>query len=91
MSNFNGMFEPREETSIRFYGEWASPEAERLQQAFFDAIGLYHKLPDAIRYMDGMSGKKYRYLINKFTSFIKHVHLKRCCLVFYCYTERFLS
>ena len=64
MSNLNGMFEPREETSIRFYGEWTSPEAERLQQAFFDAIGLYHELPDAIRYMDGMSGKKYRYLIN---------------------------
>lgn len=64
MSNINGMLEAREETSIRFYGEWTGPEADRLNESFLDAIGICHKLPDHIRYMDGMSGKKYRYLIN---------------------------
>ena len=65
MSNINGMLEAREETSIRMFGEWDSTEeANILSESFFDAIGLYHKLPDEIRYMHGMSGKKYRYLIN---------------------------
>jgi len=53
-----------EETSINFSGEWDSDEAARLSEAFFDAIAIQHKLPDSVRYMEGMSGKKYRYLIN---------------------------
>jgi hypothetical protein len=53
-----------EETSINFSGEWDSDEAARLSEAFFDAIAMQHKLPDSVRYMEGMSGKKYRYLIN---------------------------
>jgi hypothetical protein len=53
-----------EESKIVFYGDWNSPEEERLQNAWFNAIALDHKLPDYIRYLDGMSGKKYRYLIN---------------------------
>ena len=58
------MIDLNEESRIAFYGDWTSPEAERLQNAWFDALALNHKLPDAVRYMDGMSGKKYRYLIN---------------------------
>lgn len=64
MSSINGALEPREETSIQLFGDWDSPEADRLSSAFFNSIGMYHKLPDSIRYMSGMSGKKYRYLIN---------------------------
>ena len=55
---------PSEETSIRLLGDWTSPEAERLSDAWFAAIAMEHKLPNEIRYMDGMSGKKYRYMIN---------------------------
>jgi hypothetical protein len=55
---------PNEETSIRFSGEWDHPLAAKLQDAWFDAIAMNYKLPDSIRYMEGMSGKKYRYLIN---------------------------
>jgi hypothetical protein len=55
---------PNEETSIRFTGEWDHPLAAKLQDAWFDAIAMNYKLPDSIRYMEGMSGKKYRYLIN---------------------------
>lgn len=53
-----------EETSIKFYGEWTDSLAEKIQSAWFDAIALEHKIPDWLRYMYGMSGKKYRYLIN---------------------------
>jgi hypothetical protein len=54
-----------EETSIRLYGDWSIPEAEVISNAWLDALAMNHKLPDWIRYMDGMSGKKYRYFINK--------------------------
>lgn len=53
-----------EETNIILSGDWSSPEADRLSSAWFSAIAMEHKLPDRIRYMEGMSGKKYRYLIN---------------------------
>ena len=58
------MLHPSEETSIRLTGDWSSPEADRISTAWFDAIGMFHKLPDSVRYMQGMSGKKYRYFIN---------------------------
>jgi len=53
-----------EETSITLTGEWNTSEAEILSTAWLDALAINHKLPDWIRYMDGMSGKKYRYFIN---------------------------
>jgi len=53
-----------EETSITLTGEWNTSEAEILSTAWLDALAMNHKLPDWIRYMDGMSGKKYRYFIN---------------------------
>lgn len=59
------MLHPNEETSIELSGHWDSPEAIRLSDAFFDAIGMRHRLPHHVRYMEGMSGKKYRYLINR--------------------------
>jgi hypothetical protein len=58
------MSHPNEETSIILSGEWDTPEAQRLSDAWFSALAMEHKLPNEIRYMDGMSGKKYRYLIN---------------------------
>jgi hypothetical protein len=53
-----------EETSVRLYGDWTSSAAETLSNSLLAALAVEHKLPDWIRYMDGMSGKKYRYLIN---------------------------
>lgn len=58
------MLRPAEETSIKLYGEWDSPEAEILTQAWLNALAIEHKLPDWIKNMQGMSGRKYRYLIN---------------------------
>lgn len=55
---------PNEETSIRFLGDWDSELAGQVQSAWFEAIAMDFKIPDWIRYMEGMSGKKYRYFIN---------------------------
>ena len=54
----------KEETAINLYGDWTSPEAELITNAWLAALAIDHKLPDWIRYMEGMSGKKYRYFIN---------------------------
>lgn len=54
----------KEETAITLSGDWNTPEAERISNAWLDALAMNHKLPDWIRYMEGMSGKKYRYFIN---------------------------
>lgn len=53
-----------EETAIRLDGDWESPEAELLSTAWLNALATNHKLPDWIKHMNGMSGRKYRYLIN---------------------------
>jgi hypothetical protein len=57
-----------EETSIRFTGDWDSEISSNVQSAWFDAVAMDFKIPDWIRYMDGMSGKKYRYFINNLIS-----------------------
>jgi hypothetical protein len=53
-----------EETSIRLFGDWDTSEADILSTSWLNALALDHKLPNEIKTMDGMSGKKYRYLIN---------------------------
>lgn len=57
-----------QETSIDFFGDWDDDLAVKIQNAWFDSISLTHKLPDWIRYMEGASGKKYRYFINNLIS-----------------------
>ena len=54
----------QEETAIVLNGDWSSPEAELLSTAWLKSLAMDHKLPDWIKQMDGMSGRKYRYLIN---------------------------
>jgi len=53
-----------QETSIKFAGEWDSELAVKIQNAWFSSISMEFKLPEWVRYMDGASGKKYRYFIN---------------------------
>lgn len=60
---------PNEETSIRFTGEWDHPQAERLRDAWFDSIAMNYKISEHIRYMHGMSGKKFRYLLNRLVEY----------------------
>lgn len=63
-------FNINEETAINFLGEWNDPMSAKLQDAWFMAISMDFKIPNWIRYMDGMSGKKYRYLINNLVGLI---------------------
>ncbi|MFM7318179.1 MAG: class I SAM-dependent methyltransferase [bacterium] len=54
-----------EQTSIHFEGNFEShPIGQMVLKALFDSLGLNHHLPDWIVLLEGMSGKKYRYLIN---------------------------
>ena len=54
-----------EETSIKLQGNFSkSLYGEVLKKAFYCALEINHKLPDWIVKMSGMSGRKYRYLIN---------------------------
>lgn len=54
-----------EQTSICLEGDFeVHPMGKILLQAYNQAMALNHNLPDWIVTMDGMSGKKYRYLVN---------------------------
>ena len=64
------MIRDQDEISIKLVGDFSSPLADKLQKATVAALELDHKLPDSVRLMSGMSGKKYRYLINNLISFI---------------------
>jgi hypothetical protein len=64
------MIRDTDEISMKLVGDFSSPLANKLQKATMSALELDHKLPDSVRLMSGMSGKKYRYLINNLISFI---------------------
>lgn len=65
------MIRDQDEISIKLVGDFSSPLADKLQKATIFALELDHKLPDSVRLMSGMSGKKYRYLINNLISFMR--------------------
>lgn len=54
-----------EQTSIKSFGNFSDAAAgPSLQNAFDDSMSLTHKLPEWVVLLSGMSGRKYRYLIN---------------------------
>lgn len=62
-----------DETSIKLNGDFnRNEQGSLLQKAFMMALALDTKLPPVIRDMLGMSGKKYRYLINNLISLTKN-------------------
>tara|TARA_B110000438_G_C15772380_1_gene632502 strand:+ start:148 stop:903 length:756 start_codon:yes stop_codon:yes gene_type:complete len=63
---------PQEETSIILDGIFnQDPYSKNLEKSLLLALAINTKIPDEIRFMSGMSGRKYRYLINNLVSFIK--------------------
>jgi len=63
---------PEEETSIILDGNFdQNSYSKNLKISFFKSLAMDTKLPDEIKFMPGMSGKKYRYLINNFVSLTK--------------------
>jgi len=54
-----------EESSFQLFGDFhQSPACMTLFASFRRAMALDHKLPPAVYQMEGMSGRKYRYLVN---------------------------
>jgi hypothetical protein len=54
-----------EETSINLFGNFESSAlGTHLRDSFYRALAMETKLPEWIRTLPGMSGRKYRYLIN---------------------------
>lgn len=60
---------PNEETKTTFSGTWDHPASERLRDAWFAAIAMDYKISEAVRTMQGMSGKKFRYLLNRLVEY----------------------
>jgi len=62
----------KEETSILLEGDFDRDSYSKiLKTAFFQSWAINTKIPDWIRFMPGMSGRKYRYLINNLVSLIE--------------------
>ena len=57
---------PKEETSILLDGDFdKNSYSKNLKLSLLQALAMNTKIPDEIKFMSGMSGKKYRYLINQ--------------------------
>ena len=55
-----------EETSISIDGDFEKNSySKNIKKSFFQALAMNTKLSDEIKFMPGMSGKKYRYFIKK--------------------------
>lgn len=70
-----------DETKVVFSGNWETTEAHVLQNAFLGALSMEFKIPNDIRYMDGMSGRKYRALINNLietTEDVRYLEIGTC-------------
>ena len=64
---------PQEETSISLEGNFEdNPYSKILKTAFFKSLSIDTKIPDWIKFMPGMSGRKYRYFINNLIASIEN-------------------
>ena len=68
----NVVVSPEEETSIFLEGNFdQNTYSKNLKLSLSQALAMNTKIPDWIKFMPGMSGKKYRYLINNLISLTK--------------------
>ena len=68
----NVVVSPEEETSIFLGGNFdQNTYSKNLKLSLSQALAIDTKIPDWIKFMPGMSGKKYRYLINNLISLTK--------------------
>ena len=64
---------PAEETSIKLDGNFdQNSYSKNLKLALFKSLAMDTKISDEIKFMSGMSGRKYRYLINNLVSLINN-------------------
>ena len=63
---------PKEETSIVLDGDFEKNSySKNLKFALMKALAIDTKISEEIKFMSGMSGKKYRYLINQLVYLIE--------------------
>ena len=56
---------PEEDTSIKLDGNFdQNSYSKNLKLALFKSLAMDTKISDEFKFMSGMSGRKYRYLIN---------------------------
>jgi hypothetical protein len=65
------MIRDQDEISIKMLGDFSTELTDKTQKSLFESLELDHKLPDSVRLMSGMSGKKYRYFINNLISHLR--------------------
>ena len=64
---------PAEETSIKLDGNFdQNSYSKNLKLALFKSLAMDTKISDEIKFMSGMSGRKYRYLINNLVSSVNN-------------------
>ena len=69
----NVVVSPEEETSIFLGGNFdQNTYSKNLKLSLSQALAMDTKISDEIKFMSGMSGKKYRYLINNLVSSINN-------------------
>jgi len=67
------LLNPEEETSILFEGDFDNNQYSReIKSAFNKSLAIDTKIPSWIKFMSGMTGKKYRYFINNLLSSINN-------------------
>ena len=57
-----------DETSINFSGDFNDNYSRKLNESFYEALSLQNKISYWLKDLDGLSGKKYRYLLNNLIS-----------------------
>ena len=66
---YNVVVPPEEETSIILEGNFEqNTYSKNLRLSFYRALAMDTKIPDWVKFLPGMSGRKYRYLINNLIS-----------------------
>ena len=68
---YNVVVPPEEETSIILEGNFEqNTYSKNLRLSFYRALAMDTKIPDWVKFLPGMSGRKYRYLINNLISLL---------------------
>ena len=57
-----------DETSISFSGDFYDSYSKKINESFYESLSLQSKINCWLKNLDGLSGKKYRYLLNNLVS-----------------------
>ncbi len=62
-----------DETSLKFNGDFETDQfSKNVKDSLLKSLALNTKLTDEIKFMSGMSGRKYRYFINNLVQVVEN-------------------